>query len=101
MPANRVDVVLVPGAWADGSSWRKVIGALTADGISVVAAPLPLASLADDVAALAPDEGETVGDVFYRGQPHPKAPKLEPDPHGLIWPLVMCRQLGELRTTGC
>ena len=40
------------------------------------------------VAALAPDEGETVGDVFYRfyrGQPNPKAPKLEPDSHGLVW----------------
>ena len=28
------------------------------------------------VAALAPDEGETVADVFYRGEPHPQAPKL-------------------------
>jgi pimeloyl-ACP methyl ester carboxylesterase len=37
------------------------------------------------VAALAPDEGETVADVFYRRAPHPRAPKLEPDAHGLIW----------------
>jgi pimeloyl-ACP methyl ester carboxylesterase len=37
------------------------------------------------VAALAPDEGETVADVFYRGAPHPQAPKLGPDPHGLIY----------------
>ncbi len=37
------------------------------------------------VAALAPDEGETVGDVFYRDEPHPKAPQLMPDTHGLIW----------------
>jgi pimeloyl-ACP methyl ester carboxylesterase len=37
------------------------------------------------VAALAPDEGETVADVFYRTAPHPKAPKLAPDAHGLIW----------------
>jgi hypothetical protein len=29
--------------------------------------------LADDVAALAPDEGETVGDVYCRGRPHPEA----------------------------
>jgi hypothetical protein len=28
------------------------------------------------VAALAPDEGETVADVFSRGEPHPLAPKL-------------------------
>ena len=37
------------------------------------------------VAALAPDEGETVADVFYRGTPHPQAPKLAPDAHGLIY----------------
>ena len=125
MPANHTDVVLVHGAWADGSSWSKVIGPLEAEGINVVAAPLPMTSLADDisaldrvlervggpvvlaghayagaviaetrspkvaslvyVAALAPDEGETVSDVFYRAQPHPKAPLLQPDSHGLVW----------------
>ena len=125
MPTNHTDVVLVHGAWADGSSWSKVIGPLEAEGINVVAAPLPLTSLADDVAALdrvlervgspivlvghayagaviaetrspkvaslvyvaalAPDEGETVSDVFYRAQPHPKAPLLQPDSHGLVW----------------
>jgi pimeloyl-ACP methyl ester carboxylesterase len=37
------------------------------------------------VAALAPDEGETVGDIFYRAEPHPQAPVLAPDRHGLIW----------------
>jgi pimeloyl-ACP methyl ester carboxylesterase len=125
MPANHVDIVLVHGAWADGSSWGKVIGALEADGMNAVAAPLPLTSFADDVAALdhtlervdgpvvlaghayagavigatrdpkvaslvyvaalAPDEGESAGDVFSRGQPDPKKPKLEPDSHGLVW----------------
>jgi pimeloyl-ACP methyl ester carboxylesterase len=125
MSRNEVSVVLAHGAWADGSSWSKVIGALKAEGINVFAAPLPLTSLADDVAALdrtleridgpvvlvghayagaviaatrdekvrslvyiaalAPDEGETVADVFYRAEPHPQAPKLAPDNHGLIW----------------
>jgi pimeloyl-ACP methyl ester carboxylesterase len=37
------------------------------------------------VSALAPDEGETVADVFYRTEPHPLAPKLAPDDHGLIY----------------
>jgi pimeloyl-ACP methyl ester carboxylesterase len=37
------------------------------------------------VAALAPDEGETVADVFYRAAPHPQAPKLAPDENGLIY----------------
>ncbi|MFK0154005.1 alpha/beta fold hydrolase [Streptomyces sp. NPDC090493] len=125
MSTNHIDVVLVHGAWADGSSWRKVIGPLKADGIRVVAAPLPLTSLTDDVtaldrvlerldgpvvlvghayagtvitatrhpkaaalvyvAALAPDEGESAGDVFHRGQPHPLTPELAPDPHGMVW----------------
>jgi pimeloyl-ACP methyl ester carboxylesterase len=125
MSLNDVSVVLVHGAWADGSSWSKVIGPLKAEGIRVVAAPLPLTSLADDVAALdrtlervegpvvlvghayagaiiaatrgekirslvhvaalAPDEGETVAEVFYRAEPHPQAPKLAPDDHDMIW----------------
>jgi pimeloyl-ACP methyl ester carboxylesterase len=37
------------------------------------------------VAALAPDEGETVAKVFYREPAHPEAPKLAPDSHGFIW----------------
>ena len=39
----------------------------------------------NELAALAPAEGETVADVFYRAQPHPEAPELEPDAHGFIW----------------
>ena len=125
MSANDASVVLVHGAWADGSSWAKVIEPLAADGVRVTAAPLPLTSFGDDVAALdrtlervtgpvvlaghayagaviaatrsekvkvlvyvaalAPDEGETVADVFYRTEPHPQAPKLAPDAHGLIY----------------
>jgi pimeloyl-ACP methyl ester carboxylesterase len=37
------------------------------------------------VAALAPDEGETVAEVFHRGEAHPQAPKLAPDKDGWIW----------------
>jgi len=37
------------------------------------------------VAALAPDEGETVAQVFYRDESHAEAPKLAPDKHGFIW----------------
>ena len=125
MSRNNATVVLAHGAWADGSSWRKVINLLSGRDIKSVAAPLPLTSLEDDVAALdrtlertdgpvvlvghayagaviaatrhekvrslvyiaalAPEEGETVADVFYRADPDPKAPKLAPDNHGLIW----------------
>ena len=52
MAANDVSVVLAHGAWADGSSWSKVIVALQAKGVAAIAAPLPLTSLSDDVAAL-------------------------------------------------
>ena len=37
------------------------------------------------VAALAPDDGETVANVFYRTERHPQAPKLAPDRYGLIY----------------
>ena len=49
---KQATVVLAHGAWADGSSWGKVIAGLAERGIKAVAAPLPLSSLADDVAAL-------------------------------------------------
>jgi pimeloyl-ACP methyl ester carboxylesterase len=125
MATKDVSVVLAHGAWADGSSWAEVIARLKKESVEVSAAPLPLTSLADDVAALnrsldrtegpfvlaghayagavialarpqrvkalvyvaalAPDEGEKVADVFYRREPHPQAPKLAPDGNGLIW----------------
>jgi len=44
-------IVLVHGAFADGSSWDKVIPLLHAKGYKVVAVQNPLSSLADDVAA--------------------------------------------------
>jgi pimeloyl-ACP methyl ester carboxylesterase len=46
------NIVLVHGAWADGSSWSPVIKALQADGYEVVAPQFPETSLADDVARL-------------------------------------------------
>ena len=118
-------VVLVHGAWADGSSWGRVIAGLCRAGIPATAAPIPLTTLDDDVkaveraidrtegpvilvghayaggvvgatrhprlaglvyvAALAPDQGETVAEMFYRNPPHPCAPELKPDEQGWIW----------------
>ena len=46
------DVILVHGAWADGSSWSKVIPLLERKGFHVTAVQLPLTSVADDVATL-------------------------------------------------
>lgn len=122
---GRATIILTHGAWADGSSWSAVIRPLQSMGLQVIAAPLPLNTFNDDVAALdraiertegpvvlaahayagavisasaservkslvfiaalAPDEGETVGDVFYRLPAHPDTAKLAPDANGLIW----------------
>jgi pimeloyl-ACP methyl ester carboxylesterase len=54
MTANttKMNIILVHGAWADGSSWSKVIPILKNAGHHVIAVQLPLRSLADDVATL-------------------------------------------------
>jgi len=49
---TRPNIVLVHGAWADGSSWSAVIQRLQADGFTVTAPQFPMAALADDVARL-------------------------------------------------
>jgi pimeloyl-ACP methyl ester carboxylesterase len=126
MPISKdATMVVVHGAWADGSSWEPVIRELQKQGFKVIAAPIPLTSLGDDaaalqrtiarthgpvivaghayagavvgtagdervkalvyIAALAPDEGETVAEVFYRDTAHPKAPQLAPDEDGFVW----------------
>src|SRR6476660_7157270 len=52
MATNSSNVILVHGAWADGSSWGKVITILKNAGLNVVAVNLPLHNLADDVATV-------------------------------------------------
>jgi pimeloyl-ACP methyl ester carboxylesterase len=58
------NVILVHGAWADGSSWSKVIPLLLERGLGVTAVQLPLTSLKDDVTTvkrpLALEDGPTV-----------------------------------------
>jgi len=67
MAIKDVSVVLAHGAWADGSSWSRVITALRAEDIEVAAAPLPLTSLADDVAALNRSLDRTEGPIILVG----------------------------------
>jgi pimeloyl-ACP methyl ester carboxylesterase len=63
-PVEARNIVLVHGAWADGSSWADVIPRLQAAGLKVTAVQNPLTSLADSVAAtrraLALQDGPTV-----------------------------------------
>jgi pimeloyl-ACP methyl ester carboxylesterase len=67
MAMQNVSVVLAHGAWADGSSWARVITALKAENVKAAAAPLPLTSLADDVAALNRSLDRTEGPVVLVG----------------------------------
>jgi len=67
MVMTDVSVALAHGAWADGSSWARVIAALKAEGVKVTAAPLPLTSLADDVAALNRSLDRTEGPIVLAG----------------------------------
>ncbi|QHV99377.1 alpha/beta fold hydrolase [Spirosoma endbachense] len=50
-PVGVKNIVLVHGAWADGSNWAKIIPMLEAKGYQVTAVQNPLTSLEDDVAA--------------------------------------------------
>src|ERR1700730_4818202 len=50
--SEKPNIVLVHGAWADGSCWSAVIESLQAAGYNVTAPQFPLTSLADDVARL-------------------------------------------------
>ncbi|WP_266180818.1 alpha/beta fold hydrolase [Dyella humicola] len=124
MNAKAVTVVFAHGAWADESSWSKVVSLLRAKSIKTVTVSLPFTSLPDDVAAvdkaldgidgtvvlvghayagaviqstqskkvkglvfvagLAPDEGETVAEIFNRFGHGGEAPELAPSDDGLI-----------------
>lgn len=63
-PKTKPTIVLVHGAWADGSSWRRVIALLHRQGLDVIAVQNPTTSLDDDVAAtrrtLAPIDGPVI-----------------------------------------
>jgi pimeloyl-ACP methyl ester carboxylesterase len=61
------NVVLVHGAWADGSSWAKIIPLLAAKGMAVTAVQLPLTSFEADVAAVQRAIALTQGDVVLVG----------------------------------
>jgi pimeloyl-ACP methyl ester carboxylesterase len=67
MAIKDVNVVLAHGAWADGSSWARVITALKAEAVNALAAPLPLTSLAEDVTALNRSLDRTQGPIVLVG----------------------------------
>jgi hypothetical protein len=60
-PQGVRNIVIVHGAWADGSSWSKVIPLLQAKGLHVVAVQNPLTSLADYHGGRKRSKGSRVG----------------------------------------
>lgn len=66
-PASDTTVVLVHGAFADGSSWNAITPLLQAKGLKVVAVQNPLSSLADDVAAVQRVVDAQTGNVVLVG----------------------------------
>jgi pimeloyl-ACP methyl ester carboxylesterase len=124
-PSPVHNIVLVHGAWADGSSWDKIIPLLEKRGFHVTAVHLPFTTLADDaatvkravalqdgpvllvghsyggaviteagddpkvaalvyVAAFAPDQGQSAGDVNSQFPPTPGDKEFHPDASGYL-----------------
>ena len=67
MTAENATIVLVHGAWADGSCWQNIILPLKRLGFSVTCAPIPLTSLTDDIAALSRTIERSKGPVVLVG----------------------------------
>jgi pimeloyl-ACP methyl ester carboxylesterase len=127
MATTGVNIVLVHGAWSDGSGWSKVIPILQAAGHNVVAVQNQMISLAGDsantraaidamqgptvvaghsyggavitaaangarnvkalvyIAAFAPDEGESLGEIGSKFPPAPGGQYIAPGPGGLLY----------------
>ena len=103
----RPNIVLIHGAWAEGSCWSGVIERLQAGGYHVTAPQFPLTALADDVARLRQvldlqdgpaivaglvyiaafglDHGESLGGLLGQGPVTPALAHLVTDTHGFGW----------------
>jgi len=98
--SSRPNIVLVHGAWADGSCWSAVIERLQAAGYNVRAPQFPLTSLADDVArlrqVLAFQDGPTVVvGHSYGGQIMTALGNDAPNVVGLVYVAAFGLDLGE------
>ncbi len=93
------NVVLVHGAWADGSSWSKLIPLLQARGLHVVTVQNPLSSLADDVAATNRIIDAQDGPVLLVGHSYGGAiiteAGMNPKVAGLVYVAAFAPDIGE------
>ena len=97
---GRPNIVLVHGAWADGSCWSGVVERLQADGFQVRAPQFPLNSLADDVARLRQvlefQDGPTiVAGHSYGGQVMTALGDDAPNAAGLVYIAAFALDQGE------
>ena len=97
---TKMNIVLVHGAWADGSGWNKVIPILTAAGHKVIAVQLPLHSLADDVATVKRAIEHIGGPVLlvghsYGGEVITNAGYNNPSVKGLVYIAAFAPDKGE------
>jgi pimeloyl-ACP methyl ester carboxylesterase len=97
---TRPNIVLVHGAWADGSSWSGVIKRLQADGYHVTAPQFPLTGLADDVARLRQvlelqDGPAVVAGHSYGGQVMTALGAEAPNVAGLVYIAALGLDQGE------
>ncbi len=100
LPSTTVKtVLLVHGAWADGSCWSKVIPLLEAKGLHVVAVQIPLTSFADDVAATQRAIALEDGPVLLVGHSYGGAVITEagndPKVAGLVYVSAVAPDMGE------
>ena len=88
------NIVLVHGAWADGSCWSDVIRRLQADGYHVTAPQFPMTALGADapnaaglvyVAAFGLDQGESIGGLLSAGPVTPALEHMITDKQGFGW----------------
>jgi pimeloyl-ACP methyl ester carboxylesterase len=100
MTSNHPTVLLVHGAFADGSSWREVIAELQNDGIPVRALAHPLRGLYTDAAYVAHAAAEIDGPVVlvghsYGGMVITEAAASAPNVVGLVYVAAFIPELGE------
>ena len=81
MTNSSATIVLVHGAWADGSSWSRVIPILQDKGFQVISVQIPLTSVEDDLAAANRIVADTKGPIVLVGHSWAAWPSLK---RGLI-----------------
>jgi pimeloyl-ACP methyl ester carboxylesterase len=100
MATNSTNIILVHGAWVDGSSWSKVIPILEKAGHKVIAVQLALHSLPDDIATVKRAIDLIGGPVIlvghsYGGEVISNAAYNNPNVKGLVYVAALAPDKGQ------